>query len=140
MPLLANDTDGALTRKRLETWAALREKVTVVAATDAATVQTAAQLSGASRVVYTMTPTAARTLTTPTGALLGAGFTDEAAGTSFEFTVVNVAAATHAITVTAAASGVTLVGAAATFAVAAASSATYLGVFTAADTVSIYRK
>ena len=37
MPLLANDTDGALTRKRVETWAAYREKVTVVAATDAAT-------------------------------------------------------------------------------------------------------
>jgi hypothetical protein len=38
MPLLGNDTDGAVTRKRLETWAALREKVTVVAATDAATI------------------------------------------------------------------------------------------------------
>jgi hypothetical protein len=39
MPLLGNDTDGAVTRKRLETWAALREKVTVVAATDAATIK-----------------------------------------------------------------------------------------------------
>ena len=38
MPLLGNDTDGAVTRKRLETWAAKEEKVTVVAATDAATV------------------------------------------------------------------------------------------------------
>tara|TARA_B110000503_G_scaffold72457_1_gene112035 strand:- start:3 stop:425 length:423 start_codon:yes stop_codon:yes gene_type:complete len=140
MPLLANDTSGAVTRNRLETWAAQVEKATVVAATDAATVQTAAQLSGAGKVVYTMTPTAGRTLTTPTGALLGAAFTDEAVGSSFEFTVVNVAAATHAITVTAAATGVTLVGAAANFAVEAATSATYLGVFTAADTVSIYRK
>jgi len=140
MPLLANDTDGALTRKRVETWAALREKTTVVAATDAATVQTAAQLSGAARVVYTMTPTAARTLTTPTGAQLGAGFTDEAAGTSFEFTVVNGAAATYAITLTAGASGVTLLGVAGMATVAAATSATFVGVFTAADTVSIYRK
>ena len=140
MPLLANDTDGALTRKRVETWAALREKVTVVAATDAATTMTAAQLAGAGRVVYTMTPTTGRALTTPTGAELGAGFTDEAVGTSFEFTVVNVAAATHAITLTAGASGVTLGGVAGMATVAAASSATFLGVFTAANTVTIYRK
>jgi hypothetical protein len=140
MPLLANDTQGALTRKRVETWAALREKVTVVAATDAATTMTAAQLAGAGRVVYTMTPSTGRALTTPTGAELGAGFTDEAAGTSFEFTVVNVAAATHAITLTAGASGVTLGGVAGMATVAAASSATFIGVFTAANTVTIYRK
>jgi len=140
MPLLANDTDGALTRKRVETWAALREKVTVVAATDAATTMTAAQLAGAGRVVYTMTPTTGRALTTPTGAELGAGFTDEAVGTSFEFTVVNAAAATYAITLTAGASGVTLGGVAGMATVAAASSATFIGVFTAANTVTIYRK
>tara|TARA_R110000822_G_scaffold245951_1_gene374396 strand:- start:40 stop:462 length:423 start_codon:yes stop_codon:yes gene_type:complete len=140
MPLLANDTQGALTRKRVETWAALREKVTVVAATDAATTMTAAQLAGAGRVVYTMTPSTGRTLTTPTGAELGAGFTDEAVGTSFEFTVVNVAAATHAITLTAGASGVTLGGVAGMATVAAASSATFIAVFTAANTVTIYRK
>lgn len=137
MPLLANDTDGALTRKRVETWAAYREKVTVVAATDAATTQSAATLAGAGRIVYTMTPTAGRALTTPTGAELGAAFTDEAVGTSIEFTVVNLASATHAITLTAGASGVTIVGSAT---VAAASSGTFLGVFTAANTVSIYRK
>ena len=140
MPLLANDTQGALTRKRVETWAALREKVTVVAATDAATTMTAAQLAGAGRVVYTMTPSTGRALTTPTGAELSAGFTDEAVGTSFEFTVVNVAAATHAITLTAGASGVTLGGVAGMATVAAASSATFIGVFTAANTVTIYRK
>jgi hypothetical protein len=136
MPLLGNDTDGAVTRKRLETWAALREKVTVVAATDAATVQAQATLAAAGEVVYTMTPTAGRTLTTPTGAELGAAFTDEAVGTSFKFSVVNLAGATHAITLTAGASGVTLVGA---VAVAAASSASFVGVFTAANTVIIYR-
>ena len=140
MPLLANDTDGAVTRKRIESYVALQEKATVVAATDAATTQSADTLAGAGRVIYTMTPTASRTLTTPTGAELGAAFTDEAIGTAFEFTVVNVAAATHPIVVTAGASGVTLVGVAATFSVAAASSATFVGVFTAANTVSFYRE
>ena len=137
MPLLANSTDGAVTRKRLEAWAAKEEKVTVVAATDAATIQSAATLAGARRVVYTMTPTTGRALTTPTGAELGAAFTDEVAGSSFEVTVVNLASATHAITFTAGASGVTIVGVAT---VAAASSATFVGVFTAADTVSFYRE
>ena len=140
MPLIANDTAGAVTRKRIESYVALQEKATIVAATDAATVQSADTLAGAGRVIYTMTPTASRTLTTPTGAELGAAFTDEAVGTAFEFTVVNVAAATHPIVVTAGASGVTLVGVAATFSVAAASSATFVGVFTAANTVSFYRE
>jgi hypothetical protein len=139
MPLISN-TNGAIDRTRLADWATKVEKATIVAATDAATVMLAADLAGAQQVIYTMTPTASRTLTTPTGALLGAGFTDEAVGSTFEFTVVNAAAATHPIVVTAAASGVTLVGVAATFSVAAASSASYVGVFTAADTVSIYRK
>lgn len=139
MPLISN-TNGAIDRTRLADWATKVEKATIVAATDAATVMLTADLAGAQQVIYTMTPTASRTLTTPTGALLGAGFTDEAVGSTFEFTVVNAAAATHPIVVTAAASGVTLVGVAATFSVAAASSASYVGVFTAADTVSIYRK
>jgi hypothetical protein len=140
MPLLANSTAGAVTRKRIESYVALQEKATVVAATDAATTQSADTLAANGRVIYTMTPTASRTLTTPTGAELGAAFTDEAIGTSFEFTVVNVAAATHPIVVTAGASGVTLVGVAATFSVAAASSATFVGVYTAANTVSFYRE
>jgi hypothetical protein len=138
MPLISN-TSGAIDRTRLAAWATKEEKVTVVAATDAATVQVAATLAGAARTLYTMTPTASRTLTTPTGAELGAAFGDEAVGSSFQFTVVNAAAATHPIVVTAGASGVTLVGVAATFSVAAASSASYVAVFTAADTVSIYR-
>ncbi len=137
MPLLGNDTDGGLTRKRLETWVAKEEKVTVVAATDAATTQSADTLAAAGEVVYTMTPTAARALNTPTGAQLGTAFTDEAVGTSFKFSVVNLAGATHAITLTAGASGVTLVGSAT---IAHASSASFIGVFTAANTVVIYRK
>ena len=140
MPLLANDTDGAVTRKRIEAYVALQEKATVVALSDEASTQSATTLAANGRVIYTMTPSASRTLTTPTGAQLGAAYTDEAIGTSFEFTVVNVAAATHPIVVTAAVSGVTLVGVAATFSVAAASSASYVAVFTAANTVSIYRK
>ena len=137
MPLIANDTDGAVTRKRLEAWAAAKEKTTVVAASDEATTQAAATLVAGGPVVYTMTPTAGRALTTPTGAQLGAAVADEAVGYSFEFSVVNLAGSTHAITLTAGASGVTLVGSAT---VAAASSASFVGVFTAADTVSIYRK
>jgi hypothetical protein len=63
MPLLGNDTDGAVTRKRLETWAALREKVTVVAATDAATINdNSTRLQQQVDVVYTMTPSTGRTL------------------------------------------------------------------------------
>lgn len=138
MPLKSND-NGAIDRTRLAAWALKEEAVTVVAATDAATTQSAATLAGAGTTLYTMTPTASRTLTTPTGAELGAAFTDEGVGSSFRFTVVNAAAATHPIVVTAGASGVTLVGVAATFSVAAASSATYIAVFTAANTVSIYR-
>ena len=137
MPLVANNTDGAVTRKRLESWVAAKEKATVVAASDEATTQSAATLLAGGPVVYTMTPGAGRALTTPTGAQLGAAVADEAVGTSFEFSVVNLAGATHAITLTAGASGVTLVGSAV---VAAASSASFVGVFTAADTVSIYRK
>jgi hypothetical protein len=138
MPLKSND-NGAIDRTRLAAWAVKEELVSVVAATDAATVQSAATLAGAGRTLYTMTPTASRTLTTPTGAELGAAFTDEGVGSSYQFTVVNAAAATHPIVVTAGASGVTLVGASATFSVAAASSASYVAVFTAANTVSIYR-
>ena len=138
MPLISN-TNGAIDRTRLAAWATKEEKVSVVAATDAATVQSAATLAGAAQVVYTMTPTATRTLTTPTGAELGAAFTDEGVGSSFRFSVSNVAAATHPVVVTAGASGVTLVGVAATFSVAAASSASFVAVFTAANTVSVYR-
>jgi hypothetical protein len=136
MPLISN-TDGAIDRTRLANWATKEEKVTVVAATDAATTILQADVAGARRVIYTMTPTAGRALTTPTGAELGAAFTDEGVGSSFEITVVNLASATHAITLTAGASGVTLVGSAA---IAAASSATFVGVFTAANTVSFYRE
>jgi len=76
MPLLANDTHGAITRKRLETYVAQREKVTAVALTDAASTPTAAQLIDSK--LFVQTPTADRTFTLPTAALVIAALTDEA--------------------------------------------------------------
>ena len=93
--------------------------------------------------VVAMTPATGRALTTPTGAELKTFFGGPLEiGTSFEVTVVNAAAATHAITFTAGASGITLVGAAAMATVAAATSATYVFVCTAVGTpaFSAYRK
>lgn len=135
MPLVGNITSGALTRTRIADYIAASESVTAVAVTDAARVATAAELFV--NKLFTQTPTANRTFTTPTGAEFAAGLTDEVVGSSFEFTIVNLAASTYTITVTAGASGVTVVGAAA---VQPATSGSFIGVFTAANTVSIYRK
>lgn len=134
MPLVGNTTSGALTRTRIADYIAGQESVTVVAVTDAARVATSAELVVSK--LFTQTPTAARTFTTPTAAALIAYLTDEVVGSSFEFTIVNLAAATHAVTVTAD-TGVTVVGAAA---VAAATSGTFVGVVTSTSAVSIYRK
>ena len=115
-------------------------KRVVTAAGNEATELTAAQTVGG---VVTMTPTAGRALTTPTGASLKTYFGGQLdVGTSFELTVVNAAAATHAITLTAAASGITLGGNAGMATVAAASSATYVFVCTAVGTpaFTVYRK
>jgi hypothetical protein len=111
----------------------------IKAATDAATTLTAAETVES---VVTMTPTAARALTTATASaivtLLGDGVQ---VGSSFELTVVNGAAATYAITLTAG-SGITLTGASGMATVSAASSATYVGIVTAIGTpaVTFYRK
>jgi len=134
MPLLGNDTDGAITRDRLQTYIAAKESATAVAVADAAATFTAAQVLDSK--IFVQTPTAARALTTPTAALLIAALTDYVVGTSFEFTIINLAAATHAATLTAGV-GVTLVGVAA---VAAATSGTFVGVVTSSSAVSIYRK
>jgi hypothetical protein len=115
-------------------------KRSVKAAADEATTLTAAECVGG---VVTMTPSAARALTTPTGAQLKTYFGGPLEiGTSFELTVVNVAAATHAITLTAAASGITLGGVAGMATVAHATSATYVFVCTAVGTpaFTVYRK
>lgn len=110
------------------------------AATDAATTLTAAETVNG---VVTMTPTTGRALTTPTGAVLKDHIGGPLEiGSSFELTVVNVAASTHAITLTAAASGITLGGVAGMATVAAATSATYVFVCTAVGTpaFTVYRK
>ena len=118
----------------------LLSKKAVKAAADEATALTAAE---AINGVVTMTPSAGRALTTPTGAALKTAIGNALEiGTSFELTVVNVAAATHAITFTAGASGITLGGVAGMATVAAASSATYVFVCTAVGTpaFTVYRK
>lgn len=107
MPLLAGDTNGAITRTRIAAYILREEKATAVAVADAAATLTVAQMYDDK--VFTQTPTAARTLTTSTAALLVAGLTDYAVGTSFVFTIVNLAPATHTITV-AAGTGCTIVG------------------------------
>lgn len=113
----------------------------IKAAGNEATTLTAAETVGG---VVTMTPTAGRALTTATAAtivaLLGDGVQ---VGSAFELTVVNVAAATHAITLTAPSSGgITLGGASGMETIAHATSATYLGVVTNVGTpaVTFYRK
>jgi hypothetical protein len=134
MPLKGNDSEGAVTRKRIESYIAARESVTEVAETDAAQTLTAAELLNSK--LFTCTPTAARDFTTATAAQIVAALADEIAGTSFEFTIVNKAASTHAITLVGG-TDVTINGAAA---VAAATSGTFIGVVQSNSTVKVYRK
>jgi hypothetical protein len=117
----------------------MSEQRPVKAAANEATTLTAAETVGG-----VVTITAGRALTTATAStivsLLGDGVK---VGSAFELTVVNVAAATHAITLTAPSQGgITLGGASGMETVAAATSATYLGVVTAVGTpaVTFYRK
>lgn len=118
----------------------LLSKKFIKAAADEATTLTAAE---AINGVVTMTPSAARALTTPIGSALKTAIGSVLEiGTSFELTVVNVAAATFAITLTAGASGITFGGVAGMATVAAATSATYVFVCTAVGTpaFTVYRK
>lgn len=134
MPLKPNSTSGTITRKRLEDYITASEKVAEVAETDGAQTLTAAELLDSK--LFTCTPTAARTFTTSTAALIVAALVDESTGTSFEFTIVNKAAATHAITL-AGGTDVSIVGSAT---VAAATSGTFVGVVQSDSTVKVYRK
>jgi len=133
MPLVANDTSGALTRARVGTWVAQTEKTTEVAMADAAVLQTAAQIIDSK--IFKQTPSAARAVTTPTAALLVAAATDYVAGTTFEFSIINLAAATHVITLTAGV-GVTLVGVAT---VQPVESARFAARIDSATAVTVYR-
>jgi len=133
MPLLANDTQGAITRKRLETYVAAREKVTAVAVTAAPT-PTAAQLLESK--LFVGTPVADTTFTLPTAALVIAALTDEATGTSFEFTIVNLASAFEIVVTTN--TGWTITGGG-NMVVFDSTSATFLGVVTSTTTCQLYR-
>lgn len=94
--------------------------------------------------IVAMTPTAARTLTTATATTIVAAIgTGVKVGTSFELTVINGAASSHAITLTAPTSGgITLGGDAAMATISPATSATYIGRVTGVSTpaVTFYRK
>lgn len=111
----------------------------LTAASDAATTLTGPQTTHG---IVTMTPTAARNLTTATAAQIVAAIPDAQVGTCFELTVDNGAAATHAITLVAGDAAVTLPGVAAKATIAAASQATFLGRITnvATPAVTFYRK
>lgn len=134
MPLKGNTTNGGVARKRIEDWVTAFERVVEVACADAARTLTAAELLESK--MFVQTPTAARTLTTATAAQIVAALVDEVAGTSFEFTVVNLAGATHAITL-AGGTNVTVVGSAT---VAAATSGTFVAVVQSDSTVKVYRR
>jgi carbonic anhydrase/acetyltransferase-like protein (isoleucine patch superfamily) len=87
--------------------------------------------------IVTATPTEARNLQAPTAsALITAVDADTETGLGFEFTVINLAANTHALTLTVN-TGTTLIG---SVTIAAASSATFVARLAATDAVVIYRK
>ncbi len=83
--------------------------------------------------IVSATPTQARNLAIPSASTTIAAVGDYAVGDSFEVTIINLAAATHALTLT----GSTIVGSAT---ISAASSATYLVRIASASTVVWYRK
>jgi len=134
MPLIANDTDGAVTRKRIEQYVAAKEKVTAVAITNAAT-PTAAQLLNSK--LFVATPTEDTTFTLPTAALVLAALTDEVVGTSFEFTIVNLASAYEIVVTTN--TGWTITGGG-FMTVFDGTSATFLAVVTSTTAIQLYRK
>jgi len=134
MPLLGNDTDGAVTRKRIQDYITAKEKVTAVAVTNAAT-PTAAQLLVSK--LFVATPTADTTFTLPTAALVLAALTDEAVGTSFEFTIVNLASAFETVVTTN--TGWTITGGG-LMTVFDGTSATFIAVVTSTSTAQLYRK
>ena len=87
--------------------------------------------------IVTATPTTARNLQAPTAATIIAAVTPiTQTGVGFEFTVINLAASTHALTLTVN-TGTTIVGSAT---IAAASSATFVARIASSSAVVIYRK
>jgi hypothetical protein len=87
--------------------------------------------------IITATPTEARNLQAPlASALITAVDAGTDTGLGFEFTIINLASATHALTLTVN-TGTTLVG---SVTIAAASSATFVARIASTSTVVIYRK
>ena len=87
--------------------------------------------------IVTATPTEARNLQAPTAALIiDAVDAETETGLGFEFTVINLAGATHALTLTVN-TGTTIIGSAT---IAAASSATFVARLASISAVVIYRK
>ena len=134
MPLVPNDTDGAISRSRIQSYVTAKEKVTAVAITDAAE-PTAAQLLTSK--LFVGTPTQDTTFTLPTAALVLAALTDEAVGTSFEFTIVNLASAYQYTVTTATGWTITNGG---NMVVFDGTLATFLAVVTSTSAIQLYRK
>jgi len=86
--------------------------------------------------IVSATPTAARNVTTGTASAIIALATGYSVGDTTEFTVINLAAATHALTLVGG-TDVTIVGSAI---ISAASSATFYVRIASATTVVLYRK
>ena len=87
--------------------------------------------------IITATPTAARNLQAPAAAdIITAVDADDETGIGFEFTVINLASATHVLTLTVN-TGTTIVGLAT---VQPATSATFVARLASTSTVVIYRK
>jgi hypothetical protein len=86
--------------------------------------------------IASATPTAARNVTTGTASAIIALVGNYAVGDASEFTLINLAAATHALTLVGG-TGVTIVGSAI---VSAASSATWYVRIASSTTVVLYRK
>lgn len=86
--------------------------------------------------IVSATPTTGRNIQAPTAASIIALANGYAVGDTFEFTLINLAAATHALTLTVN-TGLTIVGSAS---VAAASSGSFLARIASSTTVVLYRK
>jgi hypothetical protein len=109
--------------------------ITVTTEADGASMlMTAAELLGG---ITLATPTEARNIQVPAAAdIITAVDAGTDTGLGFEFTVINLASATHALTLTVN-TGTTLVG---SVTIAAASSATFVARIASGTTVVIYRK
>ncbi len=113
--------------------AAVKRSVATIA-DGASMVATAAHIM--TNTIVSATPTTGRNVTTGTAAAIIALSTNFAVGDTTEFTVINLAAATHALTILGG-SGVTIIGSAV---VSASDSGTFYVNIASATTVVLYRK